>query len=198
MTLACRVLLGEDEPLIAEFYAETLTDLGHNVVAIATSGEQLIEMATTVQPDLIVTDIRMLGMDGISAVERILATRPTPVVLVSAHHEQALIDRAHGAGVMAYLVKPVTRADLATTLPVALRRFQELNGYRERSSALEEAIETRKLVARAKARLFEAGGLAEPEAHRRMQRLASQNNLTMAQVARLILDAGPALDLMAG
>jgi len=195
MSTSLRIAVADDEPLIRQYFAETLADLGHQVVAAAANGRELVEACRQHQPDLVVTDIKMPEMDGIDAALEITRERTVPVILVSAFHDDDLLARAGGSRIMAYLVKPIERADLVTAIAVARQRFAELQGLENESARLRQSLEDRKLIERAKGILMDQTGLKEQAAHRRMQRMATDRNLKLVDVARTILAAAPALDL---
>lgn len=126
MTTTLRIAVADDEPEMREFFARLLPRLGHQVVAVAENGGQLVEQCRQVRPDLIITDVTMPGLDGIDACTQISQEYQVPVILVSAYHDPALIQRAEAIHVMAYLVKPIGLADLQPVIAIAMRRFQEL------------------------------------------------------------------------
>src|SRR5262249_52355813 len=152
---------------------EALPRLGHEVVAVAETGTQLIERCREVRPDLIITDIMMPDMDGIRAVQEVNREAPAPVILVSAHHDAELIVRAGTDHVMAYLLKPVREADLSTAIYLAVLRFEHFQKLTREAASLRQAMEDRKLIERAKGILMKRARIDEPEAFRRLQKLAS-------------------------
>ncbi len=188
-----RIAVADDEPDMREWFQDTLNYLGHQVVAVASSGEQLIEQVRTHRPDLVITDIKMPGIDGLTAADRIGRETPTPVILVSAHHDPELIERALEDHVLAYLVKPIKQPDLATAVALATRRFQELQALQQQADNLRQALEDRKIVERAKGILMKRASLDEPEAFRRLQRLSSEKNRKLVEIARMIVTAEEAM-----
>jgi two-component system, response regulator PdtaR len=126
-----RIAVADDEPEMRDFFARLLPRCGHQVVAVAENGMQLVEQCRQVKPDLIITDIKMPGLDGIAACHQICSERSAPVILISAYHDPALIERAEANHVMAYLVKPIGVADLQPAIAIAIRRFEELQSLRE-------------------------------------------------------------------
>jgi response regulator NasT len=178
-----RVAVADDERDTLEFFRDLLTRLGHHVVVMASTGPELVRLCREAAPDLIVTDIKMPDLDGITAAEQVNGGRPVPVVLVSAYTEPELLARAEAAGaVMAYLVKPVKAPDLAAAARLAVARF------RERQQALR-ALEERKPVERAKGAVMKRQGVDEDEAYRQLSKYAHHNNLKLTEVARLVLRA---------
>ncbi len=190
---ALRVLIAEDEPAVAASLAEQIKGLGHQVIGEAATGAEAVRLAEQMGPDVVLMDIKMPDLDGIEAARRIAQRRPLPVVFLSGHFDEGLLEGVVEAGGMAYLLKPATSAQLWTALELACRRFGELADLREQAARLEEALETRKLLSQAKGLLIERHGLSEQEAHRRMQKEASRRNLKLAEVARAVLTAGALL-----
>jgi response regulator NasT len=182
-----RVAVADDEKDTLEFLQEALPRLGHEVVAVAETGTQLVERVRETNPDLIVTDIRMPDMDGIKAVEQIERARPVPVILVSAHSDADLIVRAGTDHVMAYLLKPVREADLNTAVYLAVLRFEHFQKLTREAASLRQAMEDRKLIERAKGIIMKRARIDEPEAFRRLQRLASDKNKKLVEIAQIIL-----------
>ena len=168
---------------------EQLENLGHQVVAEAYTGREAVFLAAEHQPDLVLLDIVMPDMDGIEAARRISAERPIPIVLISAHSENSLAERADEAGVFAYLVKPVSAEDLRPALLLARSRFREFQLLRQEVADLRQALETRKLVERAKGILMRRLNLTEEEAFRRLQRRSQDENRKMREIAQAIITA---------
>jgi len=184
-----RVAVADDERDTREFLQEVLPRLGHQVVAVAENGKQLVERVQQTSPDLIITDIMMPEVDGIAAVEQIERVRPVPVILVSAHNDAELIVRAGADHVMAYLLKPVREADLNTAIYLAVLRFEHFQKLSKEAANLRQAMEDRKVIERAKGILMKRARTDEPEAFRRLQRLASDKNKKLVEVAHIILMA---------
>ncbi len=170
------------------FLEEVLKDLGHRVVGAVADGRQLVESCCAERPDLVVTDIRMPELDGISAIEYVYSHVQAPFILVSAHHEPGLIERAEEAPVIAYLVKPIKGADLETAISIAMRRHAEFQAVHKQAVDLQQALEDRKIIERAKGVLMKRAKLEEEDAFRRLQNLASTKNKKMIEIARTILD----------
>lgn len=190
MTSKLRILLAEDEGAVAASLARQLRGLGHEVVGEAATGEQAVQMAADTRPDVVVMDIRMPDGDGIEAARRIAESTPTPVLFLTGHYDESLLQGAVESGGLAYLLKPATSEQLQAALALARSRFSEMSDLRDQVSRLGQALETRKVVARAKGLLMKRHGLSEEEAHRRMQKEASRSNTRLADLAQAILDAG--------
>lgn len=182
-----RVVVAEDESLIRMDIVETLREYGYDVVGEASDGNMAVELATELKPDLMVMDIKMPNLDGLSAAEKIAELR-IPVVLLTAFSQQELVARAAEVGAMAFLVKPFTPQDLMPAIEIALSRHQQLLALESEVSDLAERLETRKLVERAKGVLSEKMKLTEPEAFRWIQKASMDRRLSMADVARTVLE----------
>jgi AmiR/NasT family two-component response regulator len=184
------VLVAEDEALIRLDIVEMLRENGYNVVAEAGDGEEAVRLAEEHRPDLVVMDIKMPILDGISAAERIVTARIAPVVLLTAFSQSELVERARDAGAMAYVVKPFTAADLIPALEIAASRGSELAALEAEVADLADRFETRKLVDRAKGLLQTKYGLSEPEAFRWIQKTSMDKRLTMKDVASAVIASG--------
>jgi AmiR/NasT family two-component response regulator len=184
------VLVAEDEALIRLDIVEMLRENGYNVVAEAGDGEEAVRLAELHRPDLVVMDIKMPILDGISAAERIIGARIAPVVLLTAFSQRELVERARDAGAMAYVVKPFTAADLVPALEIAASRHVEMAALEAEVADLADRFETRKLVDRAKGLLQTKYGLSEPEAFRWIQKTSMDKRLTMKDVASAVIASG--------
>ena len=182
-----RLVIADDESLIRMNLKETLVGLGYLVVGEAGDGVSAITLARQLQPDLVVMDIKMPKLDGIQAAEVLTQERIAPVLLLTAYSDRELVDRAREAGVVAYLVKPFREADLLPAIEVAIARFQELRSLDKQLGDLQEAMETRKIVERAKGLLMETQGLNEAEAFRRIQQLSMNTRKPMKEIAQALL-----------
>jgi response regulator NasT len=182
-----RVVVAEDESLIRMDIVETLRDKGFDVVGEAGDGNKAVELAFALKPDLMVMDIKMPDLDGLSAAEKI-AELKIPVVLLTAFSQQELVTRAAEVGAMAFLVKPFSPQDLLPAIEIALSRHAQLVALESEIHDLGERLETRKLVERAKAVLSEKMKLTEPEAFRWIQKASMDRRLSMADVSRAVLD----------
>ncbi|WP_343833704.1 ANTAR domain-containing response regulator [Brevibacterium paucivorans] len=183
-----RVVVAEDESVIRLDIVEMLREVGYDVVGEAADGESAIHLADELRPDLVVMDIKMPKMDGITAAEHIAKARIAPVVLLTAFSQKELVYRARDAGAMAYVVKPFTSADLVPALEIALSRHAEITALEAEISDLTDRFETRKLVERAKSLLISNMGLTEPEAFRWIQKTSMDRRLTMREVAETVLN----------
>src|SRR3954449_6231484 len=163
-----RVLICEDEGLTALRLKKALTSLGYEVAGEAKDGEEAVALAEQLQPDAILMDIRMPKLDGIAATERIMSTRPTAIVMITAYSERELVEAAVHAGASGYLVKPVSDEQIEPALAVALNRFAELRALNGELSDLKEALEARKVVERAKGILMRRLQIPEDEAYKRL------------------------------
>ena len=187
-----RVLVAEDEVLIRLDLVEMLTEEGYDVVGQAGDGEQAVELATELRPDLVVMDVKMPKLDGISAAERIAAERIAPVVMLTAFSQRDLVDRARQAGAMAYVVKPFGKADLIPAIEIAAARYAEIQAVEAEVSDLTERLESRKAVDKAKGMLQTGLGLTEPEAFRWIQKTAMDLRKSMREVAEGVIEHGAA------
>ena len=189
-----RIAVAEDEADMREFYRKVLPMLGHEIVGTEKDGRELVELCRRVEPDLVIADIAMPGMDGLEATEAIYKERPVAIVLVSAHYDKNLIQRAQLNYVMAYLVKPVTEADLETSLAIANERFVQFQKVLDESRSLRQALQDRKVIERAKGIIMQAAQVSELEAFRRLQKMSWDKNLKMAEVASSIVTAAMAMN----
>lgn len=183
-----RVLIAEDEALIRLDLAEMLAEAGYEVVAQAADGEQAVRLARETCPDLIIMDVKMPKLDGISAASQVAAERIAPVVMLTAFSQRELIERARDAGAMAYLVKPFSITDLVPAIEMAVSRFAEISALEHEVSDLTERLEARKTIERAKAALQESLGISEPEAFAWIQRTAMDSRLSMREIAARVLE----------
>lgn len=187
-----RIVAADDEPDMRDFFVKVLSHLGHDVVAVAADGLELVEQCRRTSPDLVITDVVMPNMDGVEALREIGRERPVPGIVVSAHHDDELVLRALHEQVLAYLVKPITMEDLQPAIALAMQRYREFEALRAQAENLKQALEDRKLLERAKGILMARTGLSEPDAFRRLQLLSSSQNRKMAEVARMIVTADEA------
>jgi response regulator NasT len=188
------VLIAEDEALIRLDLREMLTEEGFEVVGEAADGEQAVALAEQLRPDLVICDVKMPRMDGITAAAAIVGERVAPVVMLTAFSQRDLVERARDAGAMAYLVKPFEKRDLLPAIEIAMSRFAEIITLESEVSDLRERLAARKLVERAKGVLMSAHAMSEAEAFRWIQRAAMDTRTSMRAVAELVLaenGAGP-------
>ena len=182
-----RVIIADDESLIRMDLREMLTNLGYLVVGEVADGRSAVNQARELRPDVVIMDIKMPDMDGIEAAKVLTEERIAPVVLLSAYSQRDLVQRARDAGVVAYLVKPYREEELSPAIEVALARFAEFKDLQKQVSDLQEALETRKLVDRAKGILMDKQGLTEAEAFRKIQKMSMDNRKPMKDVAEAII-----------
>ena len=194
MTPPLRIAVADGEPDMCDYYRKVVPLLGHEVIAVATTGRELIDQCRAARPDLVITDIKMPDTDGLDAAGAIYRETPVPVVIVSASCDGGLIERALEGPVLAYLIKPIEQADLAPAIALAARRFREFQALRQEAADLRQALEDRKVIERAKGVLMRERGLDEPEAFRRLQKLARDNHRKMVEIARMILITAEALE----
>lgn len=188
-----RVVIAEDEALIRLDLKEMLEEEGYLVAAEVADGESAVRQTVECQADLVILDIKMPVLDGISAAERIVADRVAPVLILTAFSQRDLVERARDAGAMAYLVKPFTKADVFPAVEMAISRFAEVTALETEVSDLQERLEARKLIDRAKGRLQTEHELTEPQAFRWIQKASMDRRTSMRAVAEAVLSgtAGP-------
>lgn len=182
-----RILVAEDEAISRMDLCEMLENLGYTVVGQAGDGVAAVNLARTLKPDLVLMDIKMPELDGISAAETLNEERSVPVLLLTAYSDHEFVDRAVDAGVMGYLVKPFAEAQLKPAIEVALERWREVRQIQQDLAETKDTLETRKLVERAKGVLMDSQSLKEAEAFRRIQRLSMNSRKSMREVAEAIL-----------
>ena len=188
-----RVLIAEDEALIRMDLREMLEEEGHEVVGEARDGAEAITLARAARPDVVFMDVKMPNVDGIEAARAIAADSIAPVVMVTAFSQASLVEEAAKAGAMGYVVKPFSRNDIVPAMQVAVSRYAEMTVLTQQVGDLEERLETRKLLDRAKGLLM-ANGLSEPEAFHRLQKLAMDKRKSLREVAEAVVTAHEALD----
>jgi AmiR/NasT family two-component response regulator len=186
---ALRVLVADDESLRVMSLKAQLESIGHKVIAEAANGKEAVNLARELKPDLAILDIKMPEMDGIEAAQTITQERPIPIILLTAFSEKELAERAAEANVAAYLMKPVSESDLLPAIALAVSRFKEFQALHREVDDLRDALETRKLVERAKGILMRRLNLTEEEAFRRMQRRSQNENKKLGEIAEAIITA---------
>jgi len=183
-----RVLVAEDEALIRMDLAEMLREEGYEIVGEAGDGQEAVDLAESLKPDLVIMDVKMPRRDGIDAASEIASKRIAPIVILTAFSQRELVERARDAGAMAYLVKPFNINDLIPAIEVAVSRFAEITALEKEVATLADRLETRKLVERAKGLLQTKQGMTEPEAFKWIQRAAMDRRTTMKRVAEVVLE----------
>jgi two-component system, response regulator PdtaR len=183
-----RVLVAEDEALIRLDLAEMLREEGYEVVGEAGDGQEAVELAESLNPDLVIMDVKMPRRDGIDAASEIASKHIAPIVVLTAFSQRELVERARDAGAMAYLVKPFSITDLIPAIELAVSRFSEIGALENEVASLSDRLETRKLVERAKGLLQSNHQMTEPEAFKWIQRAAMDRRTTMKRVAEVVLE----------
>ncbi|MEY2967928.1 MAG: hypothetical protein RIQ64_555 [Actinomycetota bacterium] len=185
--MGTRVVIAEDEAIIRLDLRETLEEEGYEVVAEAGRGDTAVELVREHRPDLAILDIKMPGLDGLEASRAIAAEKLCPVVLLTAFSQREIVEQARDAGALAYIVKPFQKSDLIPAIEVAIGRFREIQLLANEVGALEEQLETRKVIDRAKGVLIDRAGLSESDAYAFIQRAAMSERSKMRDVAERIL-----------
>ncbi|MEV8093900.1 MULTISPECIES: response regulator [Streptomycetaceae] len=189
-----RIVIAEDEALIRLDLKEMLEEEGYTVVGEAGDGETAVKLVEELKPDLVILDVKMPVLDGLSAAERIHEQHLAPVLMLTAFSQRELVDRARDAGAMAYIVKPFSKSDLVPAIEMAVSRYTEMRTLEEEIADLSQRLETRKLVDRAKSVLQTKFGLTEPAAFRWIQKTSMDRRMTMAAVAQAVIEEGEAQD----
>jgi len=185
--MTTRVVIAEDEAIIRLDLSETLQEEGYDVVAETGRGDEAVRLVREHQPDIAILDIKMPGLDGLSAAREIAGERLAAVLILTAFSQRDLIERARDAGALGYLVKPFQKAELLPAIEVALGRFKEMKALHDQATSLEEQLESRKIVDRAKGRLMDDHGLTEGAAFSFIQKTAMRERRTMRDVAEQVL-----------
>ncbi|HBY92472.1 MAG: response regulator [Ardenticatenaceae bacterium] len=189
-----RIMIVDDDSLVALSLRTQLEALGHRVVAEASNGADAIRLAQSVDPDLILMDIKMPEMDGLTASRTIMQDKAAPIILLTSYSDPELVAEADEAGVQAYLVKPVDEAELRPAIQLAISRFRQLQGLAEEVESLKQALADRKLVERAKGILMRRLNLSEEDAYIRLRQQARSRRVKMAEIARSIIQAAELLE----
>ena len=184
-----RLVIADNESIIRLDLREMLEDAGHEIVGEAVNGRKAIELTRMHRPDLVIMDIKMPEMDGITAARKISEKKIAPVLLLTAFSQPEIVEQAKDSGVLGYLVKPVQESNLFPAIEIALSRWQEMQGLEAELDKLKDSLETRKIVARAKGIIMAAHKLGEQEAYRRIQRYAMTKRISIKDVAEAIVKA---------
>ena len=182
-----RVIIADDESIIRMDLREMLTNLDYLVVGEVGDGRSAVNLARELKPDVVIMDIKMPDMDGIEAARVLTEEHIAPVILLTAYSQKDLVERAKVAGVVGYMVKPFREADLGPAIEVALARFKEFETLHKEVDDLQLALETRKLVDRAKGILMDSQGLTESDAFRKIQKMSMNTRKPMKEVAEAII-----------
>lgn len=194
MSNRLRVAIADDDPEIRRTLTAMLKSLGHEVVFAGSTGKELVDHCVKEAPDLVMTDIQMPDMDGLDAAMAIHERSPAPVILLTAYCTPEFIERAEENHVLGYLVKPTTQAQIEASIALAVRRYQEYQALRREAADLRQSLADRKVIERAKGLLMKHLSVDEPEAFRRLQKLASNKNKKLIEIAETILTASEALN----
>lgn len=184
-----RILIAEDNELVSLTLEEQLTNLGYEVVGVARTGVEAVRMCTQLSPDVVIMDMQMPEMGGDAAAQQISKEYPTPVIMLTAYSDPEHIRKAEHSGALAYLVKPVNPEELPPTIDVAIARFRELRELRERVETLEETIESRKVIERAKGILMQRRSIGGEAAYELMRQWARERQRKVKDIAQAIVDA---------
>ncbi len=182
-----RIAIADDEARMRDYLWSSLERLGHRVIAAAKTGQELVAECREKHPQLVITDIKMPDLDGIEAAAEICQDEPVPVILVSAFHDADYIARASRNHILAYLIKPIKDTDLEPAIAVAMERFREFETLKREARDSKQALEDRKMIERAKGILMQRSGLSEPDAFRRLQKLASSRSQKLVEIAKMII-----------
>ena len=182
-----RVVIAEDEAIIRLDLRETLESSGYIVVADTGRGDEAVKLASHHKPDVVILDVKMPGVDGIQAAREIASVEDTAVVILTAFSQRELIDEAVDAGALAYLVKPFEQSDLVPAIEIARRRHQEMRELSDQAKTLEERLEARKLIEKAKGFLVEKNSISENEAFKFIQKTAMSTRKAMVDIAQEII-----------
>lgn len=186
---ATRILVAEDNDLVALTLEEQLKGLGYDVIAIARTGTEAVDLASRLNPDLVIMDIRMPEIEGTEAAARINQNQRTPIIMLTAYTDRDTIRRAEVAGALGYLVKPVNETELTPAINIAMARFKDIESLRQQVGELEDSLEARKLIERAKGILMQRLGLSERDAYERLRHRARDKRAKMKDIAQAIIEA---------
>ncbi len=186
--MATRVVIAEDEAIIRLDLKETLEEEGYDVVGETGRGDEAVELVRDLEPDLAILDVRMPGLDGLAAAREISTTKKSAVLILTAYSQRDLIEQARDAGALAYLVKPFQRSELIPAVEIALGRHREMRALHDQTQSLEDQLETRKLVDRAKGILMDDHGMTESEAFEWIQKQAMNGRVKARDVAAQVIE----------
>ena len=192
MQAALRVLVCEDEKIVARDYVKQLETAGYVVVAQAHTGAEAVEKTRDAKPDVVLMDIQLPDMDGLAACEAICKERAVPIVMVTGHTEPEFLERAKAVGAFGYIVKPVSQGALRPAIETAVARFTEAQELKGEVAGLQESLNGRKVIERAKGLLMQRAGLPEEQAYLTLQKAARNQNVKLAELAKRFIEAGDA------
>jgi AmiR/NasT family two-component response regulator len=182
-----RIAVADDEGFMRKYMQTILPRLGHEVIAVAETGRELVERCCQLQPDLVITDVSMPEMDGLEAAVAIYRARPLPIIVISGFHGPELIERTVVAHVMAYMVKPIKQSDLEPVITLAMRRFEQLQKLQDETVSLRDRLQEHEVIDRALAVLMRWARHGKGEALTRLEQMAQDQNLTLAEIAERIV-----------
>jgi len=182
-----RIIIADDEPQVLSTLSQLLESAGQTVVGKASNGEEAVWMNQTLDADVVLLDLKMPGMDGLEAAQRIMSTRPVPVVVCTAYYDDIAVSSAANLGVYAYIVKPCRLADLLPTISMAISRFHDVRLLKNEVELLEEALESRKLLEQAKGIVMRSRQVSEEDAHRFLQRESQRQSKPLPELAKAII-----------
>ncbi|MEI7833171.1 MAG: response regulator [bacterium] len=185
--MACRILIVEDEFILAKNLQNFAETLGHTVVSITDDGAKAIEASDRLRPDLVLMDIKLNGLDGISASRYIAGEKKIPIIMITAYSDHQFIESAADEGVMTYLIKPVSMSDLQAAIDITLARNREMQELRRQVDELQLSLAHRKIIDRAKGYLMDNLHLSEADAYHRLQQQSQRENRTMADIAQSVI-----------
>ncbi|MDU2064185.1 MAG: response regulator [Sporomusaceae bacterium] len=186
---ALRIVIADNESIIRMDLKELLEEAGHEVVGEASDGAKAVDLARRLKPDLVIMDIKMPEMDGITAARILSTDKVAPVLLLTAFSQKEIVDKAKDSGVLAYLVKPVKEANLFPAIEIALSRFREFSELEKELEDVKNSLEMRKILDRAKGILMDAYHLSESEAYRRIQQYSMAKRKSIREVAEAIINS---------
>lgn len=187
--MTTRILIAEDNELVSLTLEEQLSDLGYTVVGVARTGVEAVRLCKQLSPDIVIMDMQMPEMGGDTAAQQISKQHPTPVVMLTAYSDSDSIRKAEASGALAYLIKPINPEELPPTIDVALARFRELQQLREKVDTLQETLESRKVIERAKGILMQRRSINGEEAYELMRQWARERQRKVKDIAQAIVDA---------
>ncbi len=187
MTHPVRVVVAEDEAIIRLDLTEILQEEGYQVVGQTGRGDEAVDLVREHRPDLAILDIKMPGLDGLSAAKAITDERLSAVLILTAFSQHDLVEQARDAGVLAYLVKPFQKSDLLPAIEMALGRHEQMVALERENADLAARLEARKFTDRAKGRLMDDSGMSEAAAWRYLQKTAMDSRRPIADVARDVI-----------